>query len=236
MFNYYRTNILSNLVSKMAKKKEKSTRPEVPTGLAGMSPALWLVPFLAVLVLLFYLALSMGSLVPSIFTLFQWKLILIGIQLLFIAILISSHALDKRSTVCDEGAAAEEVKAEIIEEKQQPSAPLKTKGKTAVAVSGKSVPAPTVPRSSATPVAAKPESNANIVEYPEKVSGGIYADTHLPLGDGRFLKLRTLIARSCLLCEEHDKCFTLVRQDMSADGFDSNIDCKQGLDIAITRA
>ena len=220
----------------MAKKKEKSTRPEVPTGSAGMSPALWLVPLLAVLVLLFYLALSMGYLAPFIFTLFQWKWILIGIQLLFIAILISSHALDKRSTSGEEYTTAEEVKAEIIEEKQQPSAPLKPIGKTAVAVSGKSAPTPTVPRYTATPVPAKPESNGGIVEYPEKVSGGIYADTHLPIGDGRFLKLRTLIARSCLLCEEHDKCFTLVRQDMSADGFDSNIDCKQGLDITITRA
>jgi len=220
----------------MAKKKEKSTRPEAPPGSGGMSRALWLVPLLAVLVLLFYLALSMGYIAPFLLTLYQWKWALIIIQFVFIATLVSSHALDRRSTPGGEDAAAEEVNAEIIEERPQPSAPSKAKAKTAASVSGLPAPAPPSARHSAAPAPAKKEGNAEIVEYPEKVSGGIYADTHLPIGDGKFLKLRTLIARSCLLCEEHDKCFTLVRQDMSAEGFDSNIDCKQGLNIEVTRA
>jgi hypothetical protein len=220
----------------MAKKKEKSTQTEFPPGSAKMSPALWLVPLLAVLVLLFYLALSMGYIAPFLLTLYQWKWALIIIQFVFIAVLVSSHALDKRSTPSEEDAGAQVVKAEIIEEKQQPTTPLKAKAKTAVLISGKSSPALAESRSTAPPAPARIEDKPRIVEYPEKVSGGIYADIHLPIGDGRFLKLRTLIARSCLLCEEHDRCFTLVRHEMDAEGFNSNIDCKQGLNFEVTRA
>ena len=215
----------------MVKKKEKSTQAEFPPGSVKMSPALWLVPLLAVLVLLFYLALSMGYIGPILITLIQWKWALIIIQFVFIAVLVSSHALDKRSTLYEEDAGVQVVKAEIIEEKQQPTTTLKAKATTTVLVSGKSSPAPVESRSSAPPAPDRKEDKAQIVEYPEKVSGGIYADTHLPIGDGRFLKLRTLIARSCLLCEEHDRCFTLVSHEMSAEGFNSNIDCKQGLKI-----
>ena len=218
----------------MAKKKEKSTKPEAPPESTGMSPALWLVPFLAVLVLMFYLALSMGYIAPFLLTMYQWKWALIIIQFVFIATLISSHALDKRSTSVEEDAGAQEVKAEIIYEKQKPPAPPKAKAKTATPASEKPAPAPVESRPLAAPI--KNEGKPEIVEYPEKVSGGIYADTHLQIGDGKFLKLRTLIARSCLLCEEHDRCFSLVRHEIGAEGFNSNTDCKQGLNIEVTRA
>ena len=220
----------------MAKKSEKSAPPECPPQSAGMNPALLLVPILAVLVLLFYLALSMGYIAPFLFTLVQWKLGTIIIQLIFVAILVTSHALDRRSAPDEGEVEAAEVKAEYIDIKEQPSAPAKTKAKTGVTVSGKSAPAAQVEvPPTAAPASPKKEGTPQIVEYPEKVSGGIYADSHLPMGDGRFLKLRTLVARSCLLCDEHDKCFTLVRHDMSAEGFNSNIDCKQGLELEVNR-
>ena len=220
----------------MAKKKEKSTRPEALPGSAGMSIGLRLVPLLAVLVLLFYLALSMGYLSPFIFTLYQWKWALIIIQLVFIAILISSHALDRRSAPLEEEAGAQEVKAEIMNEKQKPPSSLKVKAKTTASAPDRPAAVPVESPSPAIGVSPSREHKPEIVEYPEKVSGGIYADTHFQIGDGKYLKLRTLIARSCLLCEEHDSCFTLVRHDMSMEGFDSNIDCKQGLNIEVSRA
>lgn len=220
----------------MAKKREKSTPSEIPPKSSGMSPALWLVPLLALLLLLLYLALAMGYIAPFLLTLYQWKLGTIIIQLVLIALLVTSHALDSRSTQYEEEVGGAEVKADYIDQTEQPPSPVRTKAKTTKVVSGK--PAPITVESQPEVVLATPkkEGKPEIVEYPEKVSGGIYADTHLPIGDGRFLKLRTLIARSCLLCEEHDKCFTLIRHDMSADGFNSNIDCKQGLNIEVSRA
>lgn len=220
----------------MAKKSDKSAPAEYPPQSTGMSPALWLVPILAVLTLLLYLALSMGFIAPFIFTLYQWKLGTIIIQLLFIAVLVTSHALDRRSAPEEDDVEASEVKAEYIDVLEQTSSPAKIKSKTGVTVSGKPSAATRVEDAAATaPAPSKKEGKPEIVEYPEKVSGGIYADTHLPMGDGRFLKLRTLVARSCLLCDEHDKCFTLVRHNMSAEGFKSNIDCKQGLELEVTR-
>jgi hypothetical protein len=218
----------------MDKKKDKRPQPEIQAPSARMSPALWLVPLLAVFALLFYLALSMGYIAPFLLTMYQWKWGLIIIQLVFLALLISSHALDKRSTPA--GDEAEEVKAEIVEDRQEAASPPKAKARPTVVVTGKSSGAIQESRPQPPPKPAPKEGRREIVEYPEKVSGGIYADTHLPIGDGRFLKLRTLIARACLLCDEHDKCFTLVRHDMSAEGFNGNIDCKQGLNIEVTRA
>jgi len=176
----------------------------------------------------------MGYIAPFILTIYQWKWALIILQFVFIATLISSHALDKRTAPIEAETCAEEVKAEIIEEKPQQAAPSKSKPAQPATV--KSPPVAPTPKPAVQPAPAAREGRPDIVDYPEKISGGIYADTHLPIGDGRFLKLRTLIARSCLLCDEHDKCFAIVRHDMSAEGFNSNIECKQGLNIEVNRA
>jgi hypothetical protein len=217
----------------MENKKEKRTQPEAPAATGGMSPALWLVPGLAILALLFYLALTMGYIAPTLLTMVQWKWTLIILQFVFIAILVSSHALDKRAAPV-ECEPAEVVSAEIVDEK--PAAPPKARPRPAPAAATVRAQPAAAPRPAVATAPAAPEGKPEIVEYPEKISGGIYADTHLPIGDGRFLKLRTLIARSCLLCDEHDTCFAIVRHDMSAEGFNSNIDCKQGLNIEVTRA
>jgi hypothetical protein len=199
-----------------------------------MSPALWAVPLLATLILLFYLALSMGYIAPFILTLYQWKVGAIVIQLALVAVLVTSHALDRRSAPDEDEGEAEEVKAEYIDVKQQPAP--KAKAKQGVTVTAK--PAPAAPAAPAPAVPLEPEEGAGkpqIIEYPEKTSGGIYADTHIPVGGGRYLKLRTLVARSCILCDEQDRCFNIVRHNVSAEGFKSNIDCREGLKIEGSR-
>jgi hypothetical protein len=196
----------------MAKKKEKSGGQERE----GMSPALWLVPILAIIDLLYYFLLSMGYDLPT-FGLSMWAFNYgsVGIQGALLVVLAVSHALDRRATAASDDE-ADESEVEEVEEAPAP------KPKAAAAPKA---PAPRAPEPPAKP------AGREVYEYPPKVSGGIYADSHIPFGDGRFLKLRTLIARSCLLCDEQGRCWDIVRTDVEQEFFRSNIDCKDGLKI-----
>jgi hypothetical protein len=212
----------------MAKKKEKSGGQERE----GISPALWLVPVLAVIDLLYYFLLSMGYGLPT-FGLSMWAINIgsIGIQGALLVILAVSHALDRRaSVVCED-----ETEGTDVEEVEQAPAPRSRAASTAAtaaaaAAAAKAAPRAAAPAPKAPEMAAKP-AGREVFEYPPKVSGGIYADSHIPIGEGRFLKLRTLIARSCLLCDEQGKCWDIVRTDVEQEFFRSNIDCKEGLKI-----
>jgi|GEM_PF-1164081 len=68
-----------------------------------------------------------------------------------------------------------------------------------------------------------------IVEYPPQITGGIYSDTLIPVGKGKILKLRTIIARSCLICDKQVECWPKARRVVSKEDFKSNIECKGGL-------
>ncbi len=213
----------------MAKKKEKSGKPER----GGMSPALWLVPVLSILNLLYYFLLSMGYDLPTFgFGIDRWKIGSAIFQGALLVVLALSHALDRRAPAaeCEPVSAV----AEEVEEEPAPRAkagrkapPAKPGPTTAPAAAKSAAPAAKAPAPEATPLSGRKE----VLEYPPKVSGGIYADSHIPLGGGRHLKLRTLIARSCLLCDEQDRCWDIVRHDVDQDFFRTNIDCKEGLNI-----
>ena len=201
----------------MAKKKDKSASPERE----GISPALWLVPILAIFILIYYFILSMGYDLPTFDrTMEQLKwgsVIILGVLL---GVLAGSHALDRRATaVCED----ETEEGNVQEAEDAPAAKARTTGKAA--------PATTIARAARVPEPPAKPAAREIFEFPPKVSGGIYADSHISLGEGRFLKLRTQIARACLLCDEQGKCWDIVRTDVDQDFFQSNIDCKEGLKI-----
>ena len=201
----------------MAKKKEKPNGPERE----GISPALWLVPILAIIDLLYYFLLSMGYPLPtfgrSMDQLKYGSVIVLGTLL---GVLAVSHALDRRASAAFEDDAGP---ADVQEVEEVPVAKARTEAKPPAARAIAPVPKAAEPRS--TP------AGREVFEYPPKVSGGIYADSHIPVGEGRFLKLRTMIARSCLLCDEQGKCWDIVRTDVDQEFFASNIDCKEGLKI-----
>ena len=200
----------------MAKQMGKSGGQERE----GMSAALWLVPIIAVIDLLYYFLLSMGYDLPT-FNQPRWLInyASVGIQGLLLVVLAGSHAMDRRAS-----AAACEDEAEEPEVAQVEEAPA-ARPKAAPKAPPPRAPAPRAPEPPARPVGRE------VFEYPPKVSGGIYADSHIPIGEGRFLKLRTMIARSCLLCDEQGRCWDIVRTDVEQEFFRSNIDCKEGLKI-----
>jgi hypothetical protein len=210
----------------MAKKKTKSKKPEP----SGMSPALWLVPILAVLDLLLYISFSMRWIEPFMFSMTIWKMGTIGFQLILIGTLVTSHALDRRAAAPldddeDEDDEVYEVKAEVVDVKAEvveetPKAAVKAPAAAAETGVEK---APDFKPSAA--------SGLTIIEYPKKESGGIYADTLIPIGGGNALKLRTKMARACLLCDEQEKCWALVRHDVDIEDFKTNIECKDGLGV-----
>jgi flagellar basal body-associated protein FliL len=68
-----------------------------------------------------------------------------------------------------------------------------------------------------------------LVEYPKKVPGGVYGDTIIRVDYDTKLNLRTLLVRSCMICDRQDKCWEEVRAFLDRDKFLENIECKSGL-------
>lgn len=67
------------------------------------------------------------------------------------------------------------------------------------------------------------------IEYPPKITGVIYADTYVTLSDSRDVKVRTMLARTCPLCENKDDCWEKTKGKISEDDFASNMECMEGL-------
>ncbi len=68
-----------------------------------------------------------------------------------------------------------------------------------------------------------------LVDYPKKVPGGVYGDTVVRVDPYTKLNLRTLLVRSCLICDRQDKCWQEIQDTISRDDFLGNIECKKGL-------
>jgi hypothetical protein len=70
---------------------------------------------------------------------------------------------------------------------------------------------------------------ARLVEYPKKVPGGVYGDTIVRVDPRTKLNLRTLLVRSCMICDRQGKCWEEIQDSIPRDDFLSNIECKRGL-------
>jgi len=85
----------------------------------------------------------------------------------------------------------------------------------------------------APPIKSAPETlidkEQGVVDYPPQITGGVYSDTLIPVGSGRILKLRTIIARSCIICDKQVECWPKARRSVSKEDFKANIECKGGL-------
>jgi hypothetical protein len=68
-----------------------------------------------------------------------------------------------------------------------------------------------------------------LVEYPKKVPGGVYGDTIVRVDPRTKVNLRTLLVRSCLICDRQEKCWEEIQDVVSRDDFLDNIECKKGL-------
>ncbi len=92
----------------------------------------------------------------------------------------------------------------------------------------------------ALPVAAEEKSGAVVVEditeeeeetieYPPKITGAIYGDALIDIGNKKKLLLRTLLARLCIVCDNQDACWEQVKDTISREEFYDNVECKFGL-------
>jgi hypothetical protein len=85
----------------------------------------------------------------------------------------------------------------------------------------------------APPLKTAPETlidkEQGIIEYPPQITGGVYSDTLIPVGSRKLLKLRTIIARSCIICDKQMECWPKARRYVSKEDFKTNIECKGGL-------
>jgi hypothetical protein len=68
-----------------------------------------------------------------------------------------------------------------------------------------------------------------LVEYPKKVPGGVYGDTIVRVDPLTKLNLRTLLVRSCMICDRQGKCWDEFMDTVGRNDFLDNIDCKKGL-------
>jgi len=190
----------------MARRSERGAAAAAPEAGRG----LWVVPLLAILNLLLYFMISMGLVTDFGVSIFWWKAGSIVFQLILCAVLIKVLIASYSS---DRTAVAGEDEGEIEAASRpgtRPRAPAPARA------------APAAPRSTTTP-------RTELLAYPEKVSGGVYATTLVRVDDRRVLKLRTLLARACLLCDEQGECWSTVRSNLNFEDFRSNVDCKEGL-------
>jgi len=70
---------------------------------------------------------------------------------------------------------------------------------------------------------------ADTIEYPEKISGGIYGDVAIWIDEDKKLLVRTMLARLCRLCKEQQDCWKTIEDTASWDSFLTNIHCREGL-------
>ncbi len=68
-----------------------------------------------------------------------------------------------------------------------------------------------------------------LIEYPKKVPGGVYGDTIVRVDPRSKLNLRTLLVRSCMICDRQGKCWEEIQDAIPRDQFQENIECKKGL-------
>jgi hypothetical protein len=68
-----------------------------------------------------------------------------------------------------------------------------------------------------------------LIEYPKKVPGGVYGDTIIRVDPRTKFNLRTLLVRSCMICDRQGKCWDEIQDAIPRDQFLENIECKKGL-------
>ncbi len=68
-----------------------------------------------------------------------------------------------------------------------------------------------------------------LIEFPRKVPGGVYGDTIVRVDPRTKLNLRTLLVRSCMICDRQGKCWEEIMDSIPRDDFLGNIECKKGL-------
>ncbi len=67
--------------------------------------------------------------------------------------------------------------------------------------------------------------------YPANLAGGVYGNSFIGIDDGSVLKMRSLMAKPCAVCEERATCWDSYKDKMRYNYFLSNVDCKAGLDL-----
>lgn len=73
------------------------------------------------------------------------------------------------------------------------------------------------------------EVKEKTLEYPPKISGAIYGDVYVDVGDDTKLLVRTVLARLCVLCDNQHACWEKVKGKISWEDFINNTECKVGL-------
>jgi hypothetical protein len=216
---------------KASSKKPVMTKTQFEAPKKKGPKGLWIIPLIAFLVFLWMLALKLDLYKPFYFNANDQVTVWVGagIQLAFVVVLslvyMSKNKFEeekleelKKTYVAPEekvGATSDggevdgeellEVEPEVVEDEDVAAPPVKTVHQSLE------------------------DKEHGIVEYPPQITGGIYSDSLIPVGKGKLLKLRTIIARSCLICDKQVECWPKARRVVSKEDFKSNIECKGGL-------
>lgn len=69
--------------------------------------------------------------------------------------------------------------------------------------------------------------------YPINLDGGVYGDSFIDIDGDCTLKMRSMMAKPCALCEEREICWSEYKDKMRYNYFLGNVDCKNGLRIIV---
>jgi outer membrane biosynthesis protein TonB len=171
----------------------------------GSKAILWLIPIIAVIYLLWVLYIKLGN-APAWATrigIQQWvyfgailMIILIIILVMFMMIYVPARRPSVEETTKEMKIEEEETEVTTVKTRKRKEAPAEVTVEAVEAPEKKEVQARVeVEEPVKAEVIEQPEP-PKIIEYPIEVSGGVYGDTFIPVGDGMILKLRTLIIDS----------------------------------------
>jgi len=206
---------------------------------SGGTPGLFLIPLLAVVMLLWAFAVKLDMLswdpyIPEVsYDATAWVGGLAVVQIIFILILgsvYSSRKSRERVAIEDKVHELEETYTSHEEEVGRDIHGAEVDGEELLEVEPEYIEVEIVEDeepSEIPPPAVK--KDWGLVEYPPQITGGVYADTLIPVGRGAILKLRTIIARACLFCDKQVECWPKSRRHISKEDFMFNTECKGGL-------
>jgi len=217
--------------AKVPGKKTAMTKTQFEAPKKTGPKGLWILPLMAFFVFLWILALKLDLYKPYVFNAADLMPLEVaaGLQLAFLVVLSLVYMSKNKS---EEETLAELKKTYVSPEEKvgASSDGGEVDGEELIEVVPEIVEDEEVQAPPVTNVHQSLENKEQgIIEYPPQITGGIYSDTLLPVGKGKLLKLRTIIARSCLICDKQVECWPKSRRVVSKEDFKSNIECKGGL-------
>ena len=208
----------------------QATQPQQMVGSKRVSGGIFLVPILAFMLMVWLFALHMY---PDIYaehsyglSLELWRIVGLIILIILIAIILMAFMSTGNTTVVVSSPTP--MKA-IVEAEKPPEVILDDTPEEKPSAGDDDKPEFVEDEKAEKPK----EKGPQMIDYPPKITGGVYGDNVIPLGQIAKVNIRTIIIRACSICGHKAQCWSDVKDVLDEDDFKFNVDCIPGLEKMI---